>query len=69
MAKEGEGMHERERAVGEGPGVLLEGKQEKIRRRDLEGGGGGCRCHVGNSNVVVSTDGSRVAHLMLRDGA
>ena len=42
--KEGETMGAQVRAVGEGMGVLIEGNQEGIRRRDFEGGGVGCVC-------------------------
>ena len=41
VEKEGERMIARDRAEGAGPGVLLEGIQERSRRRDFEGGRGG----------------------------
>ena len=41
------------RAVGEVPGVFLEGNQEGIMRREFEGGAGGGRSHMGKSNVAV----------------
>ena len=51
------------RAVGEGQGFLLEANQEGIRRRDLEGVGGEGWCHVGESNLAGTTDGSRIEHI------
>ena len=57
-AKEGDSMSAHERVVGEGPGVLIEGNNEGIRRHDFEGGrggggggGGGRRIYVGKSNI------------------
>ena len=40
-AEEGEIRRARERAVGEGTGVLIEREQEGIKGQDFEGGRGG----------------------------
>ena len=32
---------------------MIKGDQERINRRDSEGGGGGATSHVGTSNVAV----------------
>ena len=40
-AEDGESKSARARAVGRGPGVLLEKEEEGIKGRDFEGRGGG----------------------------
>ena len=62
-AKEGESTSARERTMREGLGILLEGNQEGICRRYLEGWGGGALGHVGKSNVAGNTDGYRIEHI------
>ena len=46
-------MSAQTRAVGEGWVIIRKGNQERIRRRDSEGRGGGATGHVGTSNVAV----------------
>ena len=51
--REGEITSVQTRVMGEGRGIMLEGEEERIRRRDSEGRGGGATGHVGTSNVAV----------------
>ena len=55
--REGERTSAQTQAVGEGQGIMLKGYQERIRRRDFEGGGRGSTGHVGKINLVVLQNG------------
>ena len=58
-------MSAQARVVREVQGNFIEGNQEVIRRRDLEGGGGGRGLvHVGEINMVVTTDGYRIEQVI-----
>ena len=61
-------MGARERVVGEGLEVLLDGNQEGIMRHYFKGRGGGHWSQVGKSNAEGTTYGSREANIILRDG-
>ena len=55
--------------MGECQGVWIEGNQEGIRRRELEGCGEGRWCHTGKSNAAGTIDEYIISHVILRDGA
>ena len=52
-AMKGENTSVQTHVVGGDQGVMLKGDQERIRRRNLEGRGGGATVHRGASNVAV----------------
>ena len=62
-------MSAKAQAMGECQGFWIEGNQEGIRRRELEGCGEGRWCHTGKSNAAGTIDESIISHVILRDGA